>query len=379
MTTSMTTDISNPQIVSLDWVSFSVILALTEEERTRGHAILHTPEGITLIECAHGTPQYRRRVIVQSVGGKKILTLLLEPYAHIIDAASMFVEVANGMLYTTGGLTWLLPLLDQIHPYAWRSLSRYDVACDFNPTPHQQGVIEGLHNTSLYAQGKREGAMFYDYHLPLGGGRQTRHPRQLAWGSKHSAVKWKLYNKTLEVYETDDMGRRWANKPYIVDTWRAGGLDPDRVWRLECSLTGASTHDWQGEKMGLQMLDRMLGEWWYYDMVATRFTIRANEGHADRSNDTPVPLLNVPDGEAVRMRKRIGGESVRHVEYAATLRACIKELERPEVAYNTAMRATWIRTTEEVLAQGHLHEYFYRTFGTTWHEYVATIGSEAPM
>lgn len=364
------------QIVSIDWVSFSVTLALSEMERIKGHAELHAPDGITLIECKTGTPQYKRRVLVQTDAGQKLLTLLLEPYAHIIDPASMFVEVANNMLYTLGGLQWLLPFIEQIHPYSWRSLSRYDVACDFNPTAHQQGVIEGLHQNTMYAQGKREGAMFYDYSRPIGGGRQTRHPRQLAWGSKNSSVKWKLYNKTLEVYEVDEQGRRWANKPYIVDTWRAGGLDPDKVWRLECSMVGASSYDWRGDKMGLQMLDRAIGEIWFWDMVATRFTIRANEGHTDRSNDTSIDLLTIPDTDHYRTRQRIGGGEVRHVDYAATLRACVKELDRPEIAYNPAMRSTWLRTTGEVIEQGRLQQYFFRTFGMAWEEYAATIGTD---
>lgn len=364
------------QLVNIDWLSFSVTLALSEMEKIRGHADLQTPEGLTMIECKSGTPQYKRRVIVQTDGGSKLMTLLLEPYANIINPASMFVEVANQYLYQPIGLDWLLPLIEQIHPYSFRSLSRYDMACDFNPDRHQMAVIKGLHDNRLYAQGKREGAMFYDYQRGVRTAKLSREPRQLAWGSKASSVKWKLYNKTLEVYEQDDQGRRWANKPHIVRAWEQAGINPNHVWRLECSLTGASSYDWRGEKLSYQMFDRLLGEEWLYDMVETRFTIRRNEGHQDRSNDTIIELITIPDTDHYRTRQRIGSGEVRHVDYAATLRACIKELERPEVAFNPSMRDLWLRTTNETIELGRLQQYFFRTFGMAWEEYAASVGTE---
>lgn len=363
-----------PQVVSLDWLAFSVTLALTERERIVGHAILSCPTGYQLLECKHGTPQYKRRYILQTDGGDKVLTLLLEPHSAIIHPHDMYVEVANSILYTPRGAKPILELLAQIHQFSFHSLSRIDVACDFQPTADQMSVIRGLQDLSLYAQGKREGAQFHDYHRPADGGRVERVARCISWGSKQSSVKWKLYNKSLEITEIDTQGRAWCNKPYIPARWAEEGMTAQGVWRLEVSLTGASSFDWRGDKMGWQLIERDLWHYWYWDMVATRFTIRRNEGHQCRKNDTIVPLLDIPDVDHYRLRERVADSEQHTTEHAATLRACVKELERPEVAYSAQWRDLWLRTTAEVIERGHLEGYFLRTFGEPFEEWACRIG-----
>lgn len=361
-------------LINLDWLSFSVILAYTEEERIFQHANLYQPNGIRLVECDSGTPQYRRRVLVITEKGDKLLTLLLEPYAKIIHPQSMFIEVANSNLYDDCGVDWLLDLIETIHPYSFQSLSRIDIAADFRPTIDQYDIIKQLADGTAYVQGKGDGAMFHRFRRPTG--RVEREPKQIGWGSKHSAIKWKLYNKSLEITETDTAGRVWCTKPYIPEAWRAAGIPEDGdVWRLEMSLTGASSYEWRGDKIGWDITDRTKFESIYWDMLRTRFTIRANEGHACRKNDTPLHLLSIPERTS-RIRKRIGDGDPLHTEYAATLRAVIKELERPEVYANPAMRDVWLSTARSTVSLGHLDGYFLRAFGRSFEEYAATI-SEA--
>lgn len=364
-----------PQVVNIDWLSFSLTLALTDDERLTGRASLRTPPGCQLIECKQGTPQYKRRVLVLSQAGDKLLTLLLNPYSSVINPSDMFVEVANALLYHPQGLQWLPAFIEQIHLYSWRSLSRLDVACDFAPTPHQAAVIRGLSDTRLYAQGKREGARFHDYERTSTDGKIKCEPRQLSWGAPQSAVKWKIYNKTKEITETDTQGRQWITKPWITQTWAREGLQAATIWRCECSLTGASGYDWRGEKMSWAMTQRENYEAWFYDIYSTRFTIRKNEGHKCRKNDTPVPFLAVPDANHYRTRQRIGDGEVQHVGLATTLRTLVKELEREECRYNPTMRQQLMATINTTIETGRLEGYFFRTFGCTWEEFAAEIST----
>ena len=358
-------------LINIDWLSFSVILAYTEDERLFQHAELNQPQGVKLVECDSGTPQYRRRVLVVSEQGDKLLTLLLEPYARIIHPQSMFVEVANAQLYDDMGVDWLLDLLENIHAYSFQSLSRLDICADFLPTSDQYTLIKQLAAGTAYVQGKRDGAMFHQYRRP--NGPVERVPKQIGWGGKNSSIKWKLYNKTLEITEVDSDGHRWVTKPYIPEAWRAAGIpDSGDVWRLEMSLTGASSYDWRGEKLGWHMTDRRAFEPMYWDMLTSRFTIRANEGHACRKNDTQLYLLTPPERTS-RVRRREAQGSQLHADYATTLRAAVKELERPEVAANAAIRNAWLNAARTTINLGHLEGYFLRSMGRSFEEYASDI------
>lgn len=365
-----------PQVLNLDWLAFSVTLAYTYTERAEGHAVLKAPAGYTLVECKHGTPQYKRRVLLQTEEGDKLSTLLLEPHSKIINPQDMYCEIANPLLYTDNGVNRVRELIDAVHTSSFRSLSRLDVACDFEPTEHQRAVIAGLQSADIYVQGKREGCQFHDYDLTAGSGAVKKSARAMSWGGKQSSIKWKLYNKSLELYTTDDRGRQWCSKPYIPATWAEHGMGSQGIWRLEVSLTGASSYDWRGEKMGWDIVTS--GAWrdFFYDMVATRFVTRKNEGHLCRKNDTFIALLDDPTEDHYRLRERQGDGDQPHTDFAATLRTCVKELERPEVAFSPQWRDMWLRTTAEVLDKGHLHGYFLRTFGQTFEEYACTIGDE---
>lgn len=365
-----------PQVINLDWVSYSVTLALSYTERATGHAVLTAPQGYTLIECSHGTPQYKRRALLMDEQGNKVATLLLEPHSSIINPQDMFVEVANSMLYREKGAQTVRDLVQQCHEASFRSLSRIDVACDFQPDEHQRAVIAALEHTDMYVQGKRSGCQFHSYTMPTDGGKVQKAPIQLAWGSKVSSVKWKLYNKTLEITEMDDRGRTWCSKPYIPARWAAAGMGSDGVWRLECSLTGASSYDWRGSKVGWPLIEEETWEAWYYDMLATRFVIRQNQGHACRKNDREVELIENRGDDHQRLREREGGDTKEAPDHATTLRALIKELDRPEVAYTPAIRDTLLTATYNLLNHAHLHGYFLRVTGQPFEEWAAHVGDE---
>lgn len=365
-----------PQVVSLDWVSYSVTLALSYTERATGHANLTAPQGYNLVECSHGTPQYRRRVLLLDERGDKVATLLLEPHSSIINPQDMYVEIANSMLYQENGAQTVRDLVQSCHESSFRSLSRLDVACDFQPNDHQSAVIAALERNDMYVQGKRSGCQFHSYNLPSNGGKVQKAPIQLAWGSKTSSVKWKLYNKTLEITETDDRGRTWCAKPYIPARWAAAGMGSVGVWRLECSLTGASSYDWRGEKVGWPIIEGGTWEAFYYDMLDTRFTIRENQGHACRKNDRVVELIENRGDDHQRLREREGEREKEAPDFASTLRMMVKEIDRPEVAYTPAIRSIMLNGIYDLLNHAHLHGYFQRVTGMPFEEWAAHVGDE---
>lgn len=354
------TDQYRPQVTSCDWLAFSVRLVLTDAERLGG-INLATPDNHTLIEQGTGTNQFKRRAILFNGDGDKVLTLLWQPHSKIIAANTLFVEVANRWLYT---LFNPLPILDSIHNYTFGTLSRFDVCTDFQPTDNQAAIIDMLTTGKAYVQGKREGSLFHDYKQ---GATVERHAKQLAWGNPQTNIRWKLYNKTKEITQVDDKGRTWCSKPYIRDMWYLNGMNPNRdTWRLECSINSASTHQWRGEKLDLATYNPEVYTPLFYDLLATRFVIRKNEGHQYKKYDTILPFLKEPDREHYRLRRLDPKGEQQHTDHAATLRNLMKELDRPETQCNQTICATLLAATDRVIQAANLQGYFLRATGKTW-------------
>ena len=353
------------EIVSCDWFSFSVLLPLTDDEKLQGVS-LSCPVGYTLKEYG-GTNIYRRRFMLFNEFGEKSLTLLLEPYSKLIKPNSMFVEIANRLLYRD--FSFVLDLLAAIHNYTFQSISRYDVCCDFNPSVHQWQVIEWLQDGGAYVTGKREGAMFYDYIIPDSGGLQKRVARCLSWGSKQSNIRWKLYNKSLEITELNDKGVVFCTKPYIRDMWVKNGLDPENVWRLEVSIMGAASYQWRGEKLNWSCHEIAFYTPFFWDIYAYRFVIRANQGHKNRGHDEVLPFLSVQNGDHYRLKKCEPRNEVFHTDHAVTLRACMKELERDEVKVYQDMAEIWLSTAQEVITLANLEQFFLNCWGVPFDKF----------
>lgn len=353
-----------PIAVSCDWFSFSVLLCLSPKEQAEGIA-LNTPQGYTLKEYG-GTNLYKRRFILFNEYGEKSLTLLTNPHSKIIKANSMFVEVANRLLYSD--FSFVLDLLNSIHPYAFQSLSRFDVAADFNPSVQQLHIMQQLQDNTCYVTGKREGSMFHDYIL-RGDGVQQRVARCMSWGAKGSNIHWKMYNKTLEIYEVAADGRKWCTKPYIVDKWLTLGLDPSNVWRLEVSITSASGYEWRGEKLCWDAHAADFYTPFFWDIYGTRFIIRANQGHKNRGKDQVQPFLPNPTNIHQRLRDVEPRGTSYHTDHAVTLRAALKELERDEVKVFKPMATAWLQVAEQTILTAKLQQYFFNTYGQTWEQY----------
>lgn len=329
---------------------------------------METPAGFSITEFV-GTNMYKHRAIVYDPRGDKVATLLWQPHSKIIAQNSMLVEVANPLLYS-GEFLRIRDLLQQIHPHTWQSLSRLDIATDFQPSVAQWQIIDMLATGSVYVQGKRDGNMWHNY--DSAGQYVARTPRQLAWGAAKSQIKWKLYNKTKEIHETSTDGRTWCTKPYITECWRNAGFRPDTdTWRLEVSIMGSGQLQWHGLRLSWDTIadpDTLTAL--YYDLYATRMTMRINQGHTNKRYDKEVEFLTTPEQDISRIRKADPAKEQTHVAYAPTIRNLVKEIERPEVAANPAIHRPLLGTLEHIVTTAGLRGYFAAMVGKDIFKYV---------
>lgn len=352
-----------PQLINLDWLSYSGRLVMTDIERATAPQ-MEQPPRYSLQEFS-GTNIFKRRHILYNEGGDKIATLLTAPYSRIVHGETIFIEVANKWLYC--GYDYIRDLIQQVHEHTFANLSRIDICCDFNPTSEQAHIIDSLQAGTAYIQGKREGSMFHTYHQEE---RVGRHAKCMSWGSPATQIKFKLYNKTLEIHPTDSMGRVWCSKPYIESAWLMNGLDPKNVWRLEVSIMNASTLDWRGKHIAFDTINdpQTLAEL-YYDLVSTRFVIRANEGHQNKRYDTILPFLNIPTNEHSRISKAPAHESRNRTDHVATIRALVKELDRPEVKAAPAVAIPLLDTLAQIVKTTRLDAYLAAVIGKPLEDY----------
>lgn len=342
-------------IVNVDWLAFSVRLCETSTERDKHAFSFRSPEGYRLVEFT-GTNIYKRRIILYHESGRKVLTMLCEPHSRVIDRLAMLVEVANEYLYT--GFAQMLDLINEVHPCTFLCLSRFDVCCDFVATPERMQLIKQLSENQAYVQGKRDGVSFHAYTAEITGIERVN--RQQSWGSKNSNIKWKVYNKSLEIFDVGKNGERTCNKPYIADEWRRAGWDVLNVWRIEVSLSPAAKFQFNGKRLswkiainGFDVTDL------FVSLYMTRFVVRLNQGHRDKTNDKRVHLL-ADLGQVQRVTQYVNPNpsELPIVEYAASLNAAMLQLSKNEVIINEKMRELWIDTAVKCVKIGHLERYF---------------------
>lgn len=355
------------QITNCDWLSFSVKMLLDAEEAHTAPR-LTTPQGCSLVEFP-GTNMYKKRAILYDNNGDKLLTLLWQPHSHIIDSSSLFVEVANPLLYS-GKYRAVPELLQQIHPHTWQSLSRLDLCTDFQPTTAQYAVIDMLQDGSVYVQGKRTGTMWHSFAAASKFVKRT--PHQLTWGSGLSQIKWKLYNKTNEIYQRTPDGRLWCSKPYIAEMWKLNGLRPDLdTWRAEVSIMGSSTLQWRGQRLGWDTLkDPDTLNALYYDLYTTRMKMRLNQGHDNKRYDKEIEFLQTPDTAGSRVQKAPPSRDTTRVAYAPTIRTLVQQLERTEVRINPNINEPLLATLRHITLSAGLRGYFAAMVGQDIESYI---------
>lgn len=351
-------------LLNNDWFALSV--ALTGEERK-------PKSGYKWVEF-EGTNVWKRRRILLNEYGEKVLTLLSEPKSSVIRPDAGLMEVANEWLYHGIGVGGTLRLFKYLVEYRELGMSRLDLAMDFVPDEKQQKVIWGLSDSSMYVSGKRSGSGFWSSSsaewMPEEW-RGKRIPHCQSWGHKTTGVKWKLYYKSKELREA---GGGWFAKPYIVDQWRESGFDINNVWRLEVSL-----HNCNGLTVDGQTLSR---DFWYKNtnelassLYSSRFIIREDGGHKDKSNDRRVHFLPVRGDMLVRCKVNESGNT-RNAR-VSLLRSLVRACDDEMVKYDERTVKGVCDHVRQLVQRDGLNRYFQAMVGKSLNEWCFEVISQS--
>ena len=335
-----------------------------------------------------GTAVWCKRILLVNDTADKVATILTEPRNERMFAANIgLVEVANEWLYHGAGWEKILWLLQTVIPFEVIGISRLDLCADFTPTMMQQDIIMGLYESRYYVQGKRNGVNFWSTTPKVSKyaddkkRRQSlasylapwtinkRIPHSQSWGHKTTEVRWKIYYKTRELVEVDD-------KPYIRDQWKAEGLDVKDVWRLEVSMKYPHR---------ILLADRPITykvfcEEWpsiLRSMYQTRFTIRKDEGHADKTNDGIVDFLPALSNGGVSVRCRPALTKSERYGRITLLRRLLKSMEDEAVLLDDTAREGCLALIETIVERDELDTYFEAIEGKGLADYIEDVRVDA--
>ena len=303
--------------------------------------------------------------------GEKVFTLLFQPRQSIIRSDRALLEIANEWLYHGIGISGCLGLLSQCCGFTVLGISRADLACDFVPDDRQADIIRGLYRQQYYVGGKQNGNGWWS----LNGSRVPNPmwtgwcPHDMNWGHKTSDVKWKLYYKTKEL--KDEAHGFGYSKPYIVDLWRECGMDESNVWRLEVSLKHCNNFDFKGDPLTLHAFTHDTVDI-FKSLYNSRFQVRENQGHKDRTNDRVVEFLPIGRLHGAFKVHRDEHE-VAHNSCLTLLRHLITDVQTEEVLLNDTVREAVLSSLESILTINHLGSYFHTIVGDSfdsWREFL---------
>lgn len=345
--------------LSTDWLALSLHLLSPVGDAPAGHVwAKYSPTNV-----------WGCRWCLFNEFGDKVFTLLFAPRsAGFLKQSCALLEVANEWLYHGIGEKGVLDLLSATCRFTIQGISRLDLAADFSPSSRQASIIRGLADGRYYVGGKRNGSGFWSMVKDdnLDNMWQGRVPHCQSWGHKTSDVRWKLYYKTKEL--RDALGGFGYDKPYIVDMWRSVGLDERNVWRLEVSIHNCNSFEFMGKKLTYDAY-RASGSDLFQALYTSRFDVRKNEGHKDKSNDTQVPLLNVgrlSNAFQVRIRDTIAEHNGR----LSLLRHIVNDLKTEQVLLSETARETMLQSVVDIVEHDGLEPYFREVTGMTLADWV---------
>lgn len=181
-------------------------------------------------------PYYSRSVVIR-YKGEDAFHLHLTPRHPSARAEDCGLKVANRLLYADGWVDVLRAFL-RVSGLQINHLQRVDIAADFNyfhdPARPNTGLSPARFIRDYFSRPTAARPSYYRKGSNKFRTYGQKTPKRtyfetLSFGMRTSPVQVNLYNKTKELKTHD--------KPWIRDTWKAGGLDVERdVWRVEFSL-----------------------------------------------------------------------------------------------------------------------------------------------
>lgn len=224
------------------------------------------------------------------------------PYSSILPTYAVMVRFVNRALYLPDFWT-LADRLLQENLLACQGISRVDICADFNDftSISPRGLIEGFAAKKLRHIGRGVGALYFSH--GVGAERDESGKIYKDYGVRYTGLSFGTHASDAHVYlynKSEEL-RTQGDKPWIRDRWKAVGLNPLEVWRLEVSIksSGLKFRD-KSEKKDIQIgidtiydddeLDKI-----YHTFVRKLFSFVKNR--KDISNITREPRIVLFDSK----------------------------------------------------------------------------------
>lgn len=353
-------------LLNTDWMGLSLHIDTPVKK---------APRGYMWREYANGTNVWQMRRILYTERGDKVCTLLSEPKSRIINPHAGLLEIENEWLYHGIGVRGIEDVLRECMIYRVTGMSRMDLAVDFVPTTEQIETIERIAKNEYRVQGK--GTMVPWWGVMRGDWVPSEYvsrfmPYQLTWGHKTSDVKWKCYYKSKELKDAVG-GLGWA-KPYIVEQWRTAGFDITNVWRLEVSIHNCNSVMYNGKPLTQDVWGNATVAL-MRDFYTSRFVVRKNQGHKDRSNDDIVEFLPIEGHGLVRCRTYDGERE--HHGRITLLRKLVQSLDDEQVLLDGESREGVFEHVGAIIRRDGLQNYFKGMVGDYFEVWRDKVREEA--
>ena len=240
--------------ISIDWLSLYCLLSIRSEDWSPVSGNSDTIDAAypwRYRTADYGTRQYKILTFVdmpnEQGGWDEFAEVQSAPCSKVLHPRSAIVRFNNRVLYRPD----LWQLVDKFlgdNGFEFHSISRVDICADFNQflTISPKKLIADFANKSLRHVGRGVGSLYFNHGVFTDKLKGTKdygvNYTGLAFGTHSSDARVYLYNKSFELLTQ-------GNKPWIVDRWKAIGLDVREVWRLEVSIKGK----------GCKLKDRLSG------------------------------------------------------------------------------------------------------------------------
>lgn len=263
--------------------------------------------------ASYGTKIFNYRADLWVQKGNQLFqigTLMFSPRSSILPCYAAHFKFYNAELYTSSWM-WDISFLQEVLGLYYKSISRIDLAYDFNRffkgllpnsliNNYLRGTILKIGNNSPTVYYKSFG---YTINRPAGERDQfelkpvkqqqvefrDKEVNAISWGTHASDVQTQLYNKSLEL--------RHNYKRWIYEAWERVGLDPSKTWRVEIRIQGSGKDLLRfddGTMFGLGLSDIMDQdniERLYMTYALKYFRFVKRDYHAKKQHMQPVILF----------------------------------------------------------------------------------------
>lgn len=209
------------ELLNIDWLTVNYLVEHSPlNEGLEVHIGL-----LKFVPQNYSTRQFRYVYLVYNQYEKdEIATIVCNPLSKILDCRLHQVKLSNWVLYQENRHNYLKWIKEAING-KFLSLSRVDICVDIVGFDFY-GFIKQYHDNKIREKKPKEVTEHYKKY----DGESVY--TGISWGSKLSDWTAKIYDKIREIQEQ-------SGKLYILDYFKANGIDVDKekVWRYEFSIT----------------------------------------------------------------------------------------------------------------------------------------------